>query len=84
VSDYRLAQCNKMLDALRHAGGAGLTRKDFAILLGIKKSTHLVGLIKELVERDMAFVKQEHLSNGLPYFRYFPIEVLNLPPQDEI
>lgn len=54
MSNYRQEQCEKMLAALNGAGLAGMTRRQFAELLGIKKGHHLNGLINELIGRDLA------------------------------
>jgi len=72
MSLHRQEQCQKMLEALDRAG-AGMTRSEFAELLGIKKSQHLLGLIKELLERDLATVKRGVNRNNRPVFIYYSI-----------
>jgi len=70
MSQYRQSQCQLMLEALRGAG-LGMTRRDFANLLKIKKGTHLNGLIKELTERDLAIVKRGIDAHNRPVFIYY-------------
>jgi hypothetical protein len=75
MSQYRQQQCTLMLEALGRAGQFGMTRKEFAELLGIKKGTHLNELIKELVVRDLAIVKKAKDIHNRPIFVYFAMPV---------
>ncbi len=70
MSDYRKSQCTKMLEALRGAG-LGMTRRDFATLLSIKKGKHLNDLILELTTRDLAIVKRGVDAHNRSLFIYF-------------
>lgn len=69
-----MAQCDKMLEALRQSGGVGLTRAQFAELLGIKKGPHLTGLINELVTRNLALVETQIFPKGFTGYVYKPTE----------
>lgn len=53
MSQYRQEQCEKMLAAVNGAGFSGMSRKQFAELLDIKKGKHLNGLIAELIDRKL-------------------------------
>lgn len=70
MSEYRKSQCEKMLEALK-GQGLGMTRRDFANLLGIKKSQHLNKLILELTTRDLAIVKRGLDKHNRDVFIYF-------------
>lgn len=74
MSEYRFSQCKTMLSALMAAGGAGVTRKQFAEVLGIKKSKHLVNLIDELVARGLAVKQDSTDSHNRAVFRYYITE----------
>lgn len=73
MSDHREQQCIKLLDALEPTGRVGLTRKDFAAVLGITKSQYLNGLIDELVSRNLAEMTPGKMPNGLPVYVYFKV-----------
>jgi len=70
MSDYRKAQCEKMLHALERAGMSGMSRKQFADLLGIKKSQYLIGLIDELLARGLAIKTEGTNINNKNLFVY--------------
>jgi hypothetical protein len=72
MSQYRKEQCQMMLDALRGAG-LGMTRADFAKLLGIKKGTHLNGLIAELLNRNLATATRGLDRHNRSVFIYWPV-----------
>lgn len=70
MSEYRQSQCQTMLEALERAGVAGMTRKEFADLLRIKKGSHLNGLIDELMTRQLAFKANVKDKNNRPMYLY--------------
>lgn len=72
MSLYRQQQCEKMLAALKEHHMLGMTRKDFAELLGIKKGQHLNKLLLELTTRDLAVVKYLVDNHNRKVFLYFP------------
>ena len=78
MSNYRASQCDKMLDAVNSAGRAGVTRLEFAQLLGIKKGQHLNGLIGELLKRDLAFAKKVKNQHNRELYVYLPIGLLDV------
>ena len=72
MSQYRQNQCQLMLEAVDRAGVKGVTRAEFAALLGIKKGKHLNGLIAELISRNLAvsrMVKDIHNRNLFIYLK---------------
>jgi len=74
MSEYRKDQCERMLEALKGAG-LGMTRLEFAKLLGIKKSNHLVALIDELISRGLAeahYGVNSHNQKVIIYFYLAP------------
>lgn len=82
MSEYRKSQCTLMLEALRGAG-LGMTRKDFATLLGIKKSKHLTGLIDELISRNLAEGKYGIDQHGRKLFIYFAVQEAHTSPESQ-
>jgi hypothetical protein len=72
MSDYRKQQCERMLAMLGEGHITGVTRKEFATMLGIKKGSHLNSLIKELVVRELAIVKYLPDQHNRRTFYYFP------------
>jgi len=72
MSEYRREQCERMLEALNRSSITGMTRKQFAELLGIKKGQHLNKLLLELTTRDLAIVKRGLDRHNRKVFIYFP------------
>lgn len=70
MSEFRQQQCQKMLAAVDGAGEFGVTRKEFADLLKIKKSGHLKGLIRELLDRRLAIEVLVKDARNRPTFIY--------------
>lgn len=74
MTDLRKSRCDVLFQGLIASGGAGMTRKQAAVLLGIKPTNYLAGLIDELVFAGFARKETKTLSNGLPYFVYYPTD----------
>lgn len=70
MSSFRQSQCEKMLEALNGAGVNGMSRKQFAELLGIQKGQHLNGLIAELITRNLARKVDGIDQHNRPLFIY--------------
>jgi len=70
MSKHRQSQCEAMLAELERAGVNGVSRKQFAKLLDIKKGNHLNGLIAELLERNLAHKVDGIDDNNRPLFIY--------------
>jgi len=73
MSQYRQEQCEKMLAAVTGAGYAGMSRKQFAELLGIKKGKHLNSLIDELISRNLVHKVNGVDNHNRPLFIYVPV-----------
>jgi len=76
MSQYRQEQCQKMLDALERAGFSGMSRKQFAELLGIKKGKHLNSLIDELINRNLAKKTDGIDAHNRPLFVYIRADMV--------
>lgn len=79
MSQYREQQCEKMLAAVKRAGQAGVTRREFAELLNIKKGKHLNDLILELTTRDLVIVKKVKDQHNRELFVYM-LPIFNIDP----
>lgn len=75
MTDYRKNQCDRLFQYLIGQGQIGMTRRQAADILGLKKSKHLTGLINELVAAGFAVEKRGSLPNGLPVSIYFPTDL---------
>jgi len=80
MSEYRKSQCENMLQALERAGFSGMSRKQFAELLGIKKGKHLNGLIDELIARNLARKTDGIDEHNRPLFIYVRAD-MQYPPE---
>jgi len=83
MSEYRKNQCTEMLEATRRAGRAGMSRREYATLLNIKKGKHLNDLISELTTRDLVIVKKVKDQHNRPLFIYMMPEFNIDPVQHE-
>lgn len=70
MSKHRQSQCQTMLEALERAGVNGMSRKQFADLLGMNKGNHLNGLINELLTRNLARQTNGVDEHNRPLFIY--------------
>ena len=75
MSQYRQQQCEKMLAAITGAGYSGMSRRQFAELLNIKKGKHLNGLIDELIARKLARKVDGVDNHNRPLFIYVVVSI---------
>jgi len=72
-----------MLNALERAGVAGMSRKQFAELLGIGKGNHLNSLIDELISRNLAKKKNGRDEHNRKLFLYVLIPAAPSVPEGQ-
>lgn len=76
MTDARKARLEQMLGLLWNCGaGEGCTRTEIAEMLGLKKTPHLVSLIRQLVN-DGWIVEQQDTRSWPHRWRYTPSDKL--------
>ena len=69
MTEPRVSKLNLIVEALERADHTGLTRKDIAAVLGIKKSPYLIELIQQILDSGWATAEMK-LNSYPPKWKY--------------